>query len=177
MDEVNKYGKDNVNRYTEESVGTATNQNGYGGMAYYSSETCGYNGTSWDYSGCTTYYAQSEVKYAVDAWAKDKLKTSDLNVDETGDSARLSTYKEFLNLGYDVNKTSAGSGTGLLLTENVPDWIYNSKYKYWTMSPYGDCISCVLAVDEDGRLGVNGVGIQNVRNVVRPVVTLYKSAL
>ena len=75
MDEVNKYGKDNVNRYTEESVGTATNQNGYGGMAYYTSETCGYpngsSGSSVDI-GCTTDYAQSEVKYAVDAWAKDK---------------------------------------------------------------------------------------------------------
>ena len=46
------------------------------------------------------------------------------------------------------------------------------------MSQYGDCISCVLAVDEDGRLGVNGVIIYwNFRKVVRPVVTLYKSAL
>ena len=75
MDEVNKYGKDNVNRYTRESVGTATNQNGYGGMAYYTSETCGYlNGSSGSCvtTGCTIDYAQSEVKYAVDAWAKDK---------------------------------------------------------------------------------------------------------
>ena len=72
VDEVNTYGVGHVNRYTSSSVGTATNQNGYGGMTYYSSETCGYVNSSWVYDGCTTDYAQSEVKYAVDAWAKDK---------------------------------------------------------------------------------------------------------
>ena len=41
VDEVNRYGTGHVNRYTY-FAGTATNKNGYGGIQYYTSETCGY---------------------------------------------------------------------------------------------------------------------------------------
>lgn len=47
---------------------TAYNYNGYGGMAYYTSETCGWINNNLVETGCTTDYAQSEVKYVVDAW-------------------------------------------------------------------------------------------------------------
>ena len=54
--EVNKYGgvgteNNHVNKYTKNSTGTAFNINGYGGMAYYSSSTCGYNGSNWIFDG------------------------------------------------------------------------------------------------------------------------------
>ena len=38
--EVNEYGAGHVNRYTDSSVGTAYDNNGYGGMQYYSNSTC-----------------------------------------------------------------------------------------------------------------------------------------
>ncbi len=53
----------------------AFNNNGYGGMQYYSSETCGdtgipaYNGSTWVHTGCTNDYSKSEIKYVVDEWA------------------------------------------------------------------------------------------------------------
>ena len=97
--EVNQYGAGHINRYTSSSVGTAYNQNGYGGMAYYTSETCGWVNNSRVETGCTTDYEQSEVKYVVDAWAADKVGSK-------LQEARLLTYEELItDLGYDENKT------------------------------------------------------------------------
>ena len=62
VDEVNTYGVGHINRYTYDSIGTSYNRNGYGGMAYYSSETCGYINSSYVPTGCTTDYSSSEVK-------------------------------------------------------------------------------------------------------------------
>ena len=52
--EVNTYGAGHVNRYTGYSVGTAIDKNGYGGMAYYTSETCGIVNNNRLETGCTT---------------------------------------------------------------------------------------------------------------------------
>ena len=46
-EEVNLYGgvgtdDNHVNKYTYDSVGTAYNRQGNGGIAYYTSQTCGY---------------------------------------------------------------------------------------------------------------------------------------
>ena len=180
VDEVNTYGAGHVNRYTSSSVGTAYNKNGYGAMTYYSSETCGYpNGSSGTSvtTGCTTDYAQSEVKYAVDAWAKDKFASSDLSVDATGYSTRLITYDELINnLGY--NNATWNASYWIVNPDYTPDWVYNSNYLYWTMSQYEDSTSRVWYVYLNGYLGrhpfdsyVNNYG------VVRPVVTLLKSAI
>ena len=177
VDEVNTYGIGHINRYTGSSVGTAYNYNGYGGMAYYSSETCGYPNDSSGSSvttGCTTDYAQSEVKYAVDAWAKDKLKTSDLKEDETGYSSRLITLEELTtNLGFEY--FSNGSVTFWQKTSSTPDWVYNSNYHYSTMSSYGDSASSVWDVHSGGDVNTGSVYGSN--NIVRPVVTILKSAL
>ena len=175
VDEVNKYGKDHVNRYTEESVGTTYNQNGYGGMAYYSSETCGYVNSTWIYDGCTTDYAQSEVKYAVDAWAKDKFQSSDLKDDETGYSARLLTFDELVdNLGYTIIDGDTRYSPS---AENTPNWVYNSNYWYWTMSPFQDAALRVWFVDPYGGLYRGNYVYYAASGAVRPVVTLLKSAL
>ena len=178
VDEVNTYGAGHINRYTYSSVGTAYNNNGYGGMTYYSSETCGYpNGSSGSSvtTGCTTDYAQSEVKYAVDAWAKDKFQSSDLKEDETGYSARLITYDELINnLGY--NNATWNASYWQVNPEYTPNWVYNSNYYYWTMSQFEDSASSVWIVGYDGHVGTTNVCSDN-GNVVRPVVTLLKSAL
>ena len=170
VDEVNKYGAGHINKYTYDPVGTAYNQNGYGGMAYYTSEICG-NGV---YDGCTTDYHASEVKYAVDAWATDKFNSNDLAEDSLGYKARLLTHEELVNnLGYidslDTSKTTASSNG------ETPSWVYNEKYDYWTMSQYGDFASLVWGVNYSDS--VYGHGVYSSNEVVRPVVTLLKSAI
>ncbi len=111
-------------------------------MAYYSSETCGYVNGSWVDTGCTTDYAQSEVKYVVDTWknaqAAQALDARIINMDYLID-----------NLGYSWNITSAGNPA---VNDDVPSWVYNSNYYYWTMSQYRDLSPHVWIVGNDGTL-------------------------
>ena len=180
VDEVNTYGVGHVNRYTCDSVGTAYNDNGYGSIAYYTSETCGYVNNSWVETGCTTDYAQSEVKYAVDAWAKDKFQSSDLKEDETGYRARLITKYELIDyLGYSNEGVKACAELTFAKSADTPDWVYNSKYKYWTMSPTDDSDKAVYRIKQKGSMASWGVFgyFENDKGTVRPVVTIRKSAL
>ncbi len=176
--EVNKYGgvgteNNHVNKNTSSSKGTAYDNNGYGIMAYYSSETCGYNGSKWIEDGCTTDYAKSEVKYVVDAWALDKLKVSDLKEDKTGYSARLITFDDLVdNLGYEKKNSGTLNASS---NGETPSWVYNSKYWYYTMSQYGDFTSIVWNVFYDGSV-YNG-SVDNLGGTVRPVITILKSAI
>ena len=155
--EVNQYGAGHINRYTSSSVGTAYNYNGYGGMAYYSSETCGSPNGSYVDTGCTTDYAQSEVKYAVDAW-----KTAQA---PQALEARLITYEE---LTTDLGCSSSSC------TNSSNSWLYNSNYWYWTMSPSNTSTSSVWFVYIGGILSRSNVSYYY---VVRPVIVLPKSVL
>ena len=169
--EVNEYGAGHVNRYTYSSVGTAYDRNGYGGMAYYTSETCGHVNGSLVNTGCKNAYVDSEVKYAVDAWKTEKAPAAT--------EARLITFEDLTGtLGfepYQLNPTSQG----YKYTENTPSWVYNSSYWYWTTSQYNDSPSDVWYVRRDGSLGSSVVYINGVDSdyVVRPVIVLPKSAL
>ena len=157
--EVNQYGAGHVNRYTYSSVGTAYNSNGYGEMAYYSSETCGVVNGSWVSTGCTTDYSQSEVKYAVDAW-----KTAQA---PQALEARLITYEELT--------TDLGCSSSVQDCANSSNsWLYNSNYRYWTMSPYTNSASKVWYVSIYGGLSDHFVYIFY---GVRPVITLDKSVI
>ena len=166
VQEVNEYGAGHVNRYTNGSVGTAYDRNGYGGMAYYTSETCGYVNNTWVYDGCKTDYAQSEVKYVVDAW-----KTANA---PAATEARLITVDELKdNLGYEL--IDNGSVQLWSPTDSTPSWVYNSNYWYWTMSRYNDSASYVWNVGSDGSLYYYNVTYND--RVVRPVITISKSVL
>ena len=176
VDEVNTYGVGHVNRYTSESVGTAYDKNGYGAMAYYTSETCRIVKGSLVSTGCTADYAQSDVKYVVDAWATDKFQASDLKEDETGYSARLLTFEELTtNLGYTAPAKDVTSMS--LNSETVPSFVYDGNYWYWTMSPFQDEVLRVWNVLDIGNIGTDDVYGYSNFDVVRPVVTLLKSAL
>jgi len=165
--EVNEYGAGHVNRYTSHSVGTAYNQNGYGGMAYYSSETCGYVNNAWVETGCTTDYAQSEVKYVVDAWKTAKAPAAT--------EARLISKDEYESMTtVETYETPTEPGT-----RYVPqyDWQYNNSCWYWTSTQYNDSPSDVWNVNNfDGVLS-RSYGVYNNSGVVRPVIILPKSAL
>ncbi len=154
----------------------ASDANGYGGMAYYTSETCGYKNVNGTFSGCTTDYAQSEIKYVVDAW---KTKQAPIATE-----ARLITIDEVSNLGYEWKQTCPTCDEDWVKTDDVPTWLYNSNYWYWTMSHYhyNDSTSFVWYVDNDGSFrsmhnGNNRGYVYNYNGVVRPVIILPKSAL
>ena len=173
VDEVNTYGVGHVNRYTYQSVGTAKDVEGYGGMAYYASETCKDNGSSSVYEGCTTDYDESEVKYVVDAWANDKINTSDLKEDNLGYKTRLITFEDLTNnLGYPKEYGVTYIG---LDKENTPSWVYDNSYSYWTMSAYEDSTNVMWIVYYNS--GVSTGSVYGNGSVVRPVITLLKSSI
>ena len=165
--EVNQFGAGHVNMNVPSSKSyyqTAYDSNGYGGMQYYSSSTCGYNGSSWVDSGCTTNYAQSEIKYVVDTWKTAKAPAAT--------EARLMAYDEFID-NTEVDQIC----TGICYDAIVPkyDWMYDNNYWYWLGTPYTDSSSNVWLVSNDGELGHDSV--DNFYGVVRPVITLSKSNL
>ena len=123
--------------------------------------------------GSDSTYTTSNVKSVVNAWAQakftDELKTVD------GYSARLLKYEEFPNLGYE-NKFSCTGGcyySGSLA--NVPSWVYNNNYWYWTMSPNNDSSFDVWNVGSGGNLYNSDV--RDNYGAVRPVINVYKSKI
>ena len=136
--EVNQFGAGHVNRYTDSSVGTAYDRNGYGGIVYYTSETCGYVNNTWVETGCKTDYASSEIKYVVDAWktakapaatevrliSKDEIETERKEYDCCGGCGQCIDTGDFAKY----------------------NWMYNNNYWYWTNTPYTDSSSNVWSV-------------------------------
>ena len=130
---------------------TVTEENSYGQVQY---------GSSIDYSTST-------IKQVVDAWKDTAVDSEDTAI------ARLVMFDELLpGLGYDWSITSAGAGLYPDINENVPSWVYNSNYWYWTMSPKADS-SCVWYVMSTGLL--HNTNPSN-SHVVRPVLELSKTA-
>ena len=174
VDEVNEYGgvgteNNHVNRYTYLSVGTSLNQNGYGGVAYYSGEKCGYVDNVMVDKECYTDYLVSDIKYIVDNWAIEKINKGDLI------NTRLITYDEYMNSTF-VETYQLSTSTGTRITQRY-SWMYNSNYEYWTMSPYFDSSYDVYEVGFSGGMGHMTVTnyYNQEYNVVRPVVELYKN--
>ena len=165
--EVNQYGAGHINKYTYDSVGTAYDYNSdgtVGGMAYYTSETCGDINNNWVYDGCTTDYAQSEVKYAVDAW-----KTAQA---PAASDARLITLEDLKSLGYsDDSCIQSGYCSN---SAEAPSWLHINSW-YWTSSPKNGSSSYVWAVGSTGILNTGYVLSKN--GVVRPVITISKSLI
>ena len=180
--EVNTYGgegteNNHVNKYVRVNAGTAYNYNGYGGMAYYSSPTCGYVNGSFDISGCESEnavsYITSEIKYVVDAWAADKFTSTDLKEVE-GYKARLVQKEELRSQFYPSCSESAST---CYSESTTPSWLYapNEEYWYWTMTQWNDSSSNVWDVHTDG--GLYSYYVYDGSGAVRPVINLYKSAL
>lgn len=138
---------------------------GDGGMAYYTSETCGSeNGV---YDGCTTDYDQSEVKYVVDAWAQAKFTNNELKIVD-GYSARLVKYNE---LQPEITTFCTGD---CYEAEGVKyDWMYSNDFNYWTMTPYNSSTQ-VWSSNSTGSVGPsNG----DFGDVIRPVINVYKDKI
>ena len=141
-----------VQTYSNGTGAQTYDMNGYGAMQYHSSSS--------DYS--TSY-----VKTTVDAWKVAQASAAS--------EARLIKYSEVKELGYELDN-SATTET-YIPSEQTPSWVYNSNYWYWTMSQYNDSASQVWCVTDDGGFGVDGHVYNGSRIVVRPVITISKSAL
>ena len=134
-------------------------------MAYYTSETCGYVNNTWVYDGCKNDYVSSEIKYVVDAW---KAANAPLATE-----ARLISKQEIdENFEFEEYKP-CGDACGVVVDKITADWMYNSSYYYWTMSPNNDSASIVWLVGTGGSL--DDIGVANFDYVVRPVITISKS--
>lgn len=87
----------------------------------------------------------------------------------------LLTYEELRNLGYGEKMNCGGECYYVNDYSNVPGWVYNSNYNYWTSSPTSDnSDSSMLVVKSDGRIMPGGSLQQS--NTIRPVLELNKSA-
>ena len=161
VDEVNLYGEGHVNKNINESTGTAYNQNGYGGMAYYSSSTC----SNYPPGGCKNDYESSEIKYVIDAWSADKASSAI--------EARLISKNE---IETEQKEYDPCGGCGAMFTGDFVknDWMYNNNYWYWTNTPKDDTSTDVWTVNSNSLVNNNYVFAMG---VVRPVIVLPKSAL
>lgn len=166
--EVNEYGAGHINNYTPYSVNTTVDKGGYGGIAYYSSATCGYIYNSSDYSGCITNYTDSDIKYIVDAWKN----ANALDAIE----ARLIQYDEFENLGYEWATIDYSGTQGWKKTEQTPSWLYSSIYNYWTSTLVTNNNKNAWVVQINGYVDRATI-YDTALGVVRPVIVLSKSEL
>ena len=172
--QVNQYGAGHVNMYVTSDTSASYYQQAYninyngtdtgiGGMAYYSSSTCGSSGSS----GCTTDYAQSEIKYVVDAW-----KTAQA---PNATNARLITIDDLTdNLGMELNKTNPTTYQ-ITVTEDTPTWVMGENYWYWTMTTDTDNVGQVWNVDSRSYAFVGSLAVRDYSCAVRPVITLSKA--
>ena len=146
------------------------NNNGYGGMFYYTSETCGYTAVDATVSTwCTNDYNDSDIKYVVDNWSQNKFQDNELKkVNSYG--ARLISIGDLEGLGYKKNKSSYP------LNDNVLNWVYNSNYTYWAMNSIDN--SSLWIVVSNGQIGNQNFLYRYAGYfLVRPVINIYKSAI
>ena len=173
VEEVNTYGGDYVNKYTYEYRGEAYDQNGYGGVAYFSNEECT-GGQYAKVSGCTNDYEKSDVKHIVDSWQESNIDSNDLKL------TRLITYEDLESLDYEwiTSELYGNVRARLTKTDATPGWIYNDNFNYWTMKLYENY--GVDVIQSDGNLryffGGGNSRVYEYGSTVRPVVELYKNS-
>ena len=183
--EVNLYGKsgtadNHVNKYTRQSIGQAYNLSGYGGIAYYSSEHCGWYDSasgSVDTSACesehATSYESSDIKYVVDNWSDDKFKNNELK-EVDGYSARLINTSELnSDLFYSQNKSNYNYSKYSWIHAPI-DGVY---WQYWTMSKVTSLEIVSLSSSYAHNLYVFTGYYPSDSGVVRPVINVRKDVI
>ncbi len=169
VDEVNRYGTEHINNQGD-SRGIPNNINGYGGVAYYRSDTC-YEDND---IGCKNAYEESDIKYIVDAWASSFIDVDSSNLKDLDlkiGLLTLSDLKDTLYYDGEISEGSTTSSPGTLKPKkaNKIDLSY-----CWINMSYGDANSAVSA-DGTGEIKVSQVYLTN--RFVCPVITLKKNPL
>ncbi len=175
-DEISEYGKigtedEIINNYSSRYAHDVENQNGYGAVAYYTSETCGNVNGNLVNTGCISQYNMSDVKKIVDAWTKDNIKLGLLE-------SRLITLEEYLSLSEEQTKIGVyPDGNEFEYKAIVPkyDWMYNNSYNYWTMTSLSDDIQ-VSQINNTGNTQVGVIYGNSALGTIRPVLELLKTA-
>ena len=155
----------------------------YGGMAYYTSETCSsnlywsisnFNHSDIEIVGCNNSYTKSDVKKVIDNWSKSfsgNLKEVD------GYKARILTYDDLVNkLGF--VSLNGDSDYRINLDTNI-SWFTNFNYPIWISNTLNDSNKVLII------FGTNGTneGRQWLYDpndffaTVRPVLNVYKSKI
>ena len=97
------------------------NVNGFGVVAYYTSDTCNQSNTE----GCKTDYESSNVKAIIAAWAADNLKD--------GSTATIMTTEYLTNQGYAlIGNNTYGK------TSNTPNSLFSIGVDYWAKDDNGN---------------------------------------
>ena len=166
------YDEVNTLKQSTELKNDIDNSNGYAGISYSATETCGYMNGSWGDSNCSNDYDSSSIKQILQVWSQSFI--NDLK-EVDGYKARLITYDELVPDLY--KKIEEEEVPGVILTYYVAKygWLYNDYYWYWTMSPDNDFTSDVWGVNFNGYLTTGNVSDYN--GVVRPVINLKKAAI
>lgn len=164
--ENNDYGK----KYIQEEHYV----NGYISVEYYATSTCGYYYDPWGTRGkfslesCNNDYNFSDIRQVANSWANIKFTNNELKQVE-GYKARLLNQKELSNIAW----PNCTSFSHCLKEDSTPNWIYNSKYSYWTMVGLStnDDYEYVLVVKESGGSGSKTVNVQMAYDppIIRPV--------
>lgn len=164
VSEVNKYGQGHINVYTN-TPNIVNDINGYGGVAYYSSEQCNTNDTS----NCVNEYAKSDIKYIIDNWEEDNLSNISSNLENTQFDYRILSGDDLLNNLYYADQTIMGN-TGYyraLMPSSHFDDI--SVSNCWTDYNYTDSSTSVAAWQEGNTF--NSESVYSSSNVICPVIT------
>ena len=125
VNDLNTYGSGNINKYTKDNKGVPAiflYDDSYqsGGVAYYSSSTCGYVDNTWIESDCKVSYNDSDVKKIIDNWSSVVFSSNELK-NINGYSARLVTMSEL------KPKSVSCSSSSLIGTD------LETNYGYWIM--------------------------------------------
>lgn len=184
-EELTTYGESHINTYAyippyaEGEQGALFPEPYQNHITYYTSETCGSVDGNTITNGCHNDYTSSDVKYIVDAWANDTIGSPALK------EARLIKIDELRSFIVEENVETPSS-------VNVEySWAYVwLNGDYWTMNNYNDIPNFSSdGFEENISVVYNQHVAHSVNTVVsyrcyywtgktvRPVVTLYKSAL
>ena len=186
VEQVNTYGVGYINRYTNDHVDTVYDINGYGGLTFYSSETCGIVNGRIITSDCDNDYRTSDIRHVVDNWGIEEFKKGELKevaLDGYGSyKARLLTVEDMIESGaWKVDCCSGDSDNlkSIRYVSSLPFFI-NFPY-YWTMSNYKGLNmdrhqNKVFYIDSYGF--ADPLSVYSGREyVVRPVINVYKDKI
>lgn len=122
-------------------------------------------------------YNDSKIKRILDLWSDTNFSNNELATDKYGYKVRLLNYDDLEYIGYDnelkKKNTSAGETT-ILVNDDIPSWLYDINYNYWTMYQNDDATR-IFYLSNNGNLIASQ--INNGNNYIRPVINLKKSAI
>lgn len=138
-------------------------------VSYYMESNCKTGGNN---IGCSIDYSVSDIKQVIDVWANNYINMNDLTKDSTGYKVRLITYDELTNdLGIQINVVDP-TNIQTVKTKDISNWFFKD-YSFWTMSQLQDFNNELWIADSQKIY----VGVVYDLKCVRPVITIYKTAL